>query len=114
MRKSKYDFFRYTLDIILFVFLTILYMQLKKVEDIQKSIRFNFRSDVTATVQISQLQKENQILKCKVIELEDKCEKALKIIDIILKRISFYEIHVNKDISSAEMTYERIIKNEIK
>ena len=43
-----------------------------------------------------------------------KREKALKIIDILLKRINFYEINVNMDISSAEMTYERIIKNEIK
>ena len=43
-----------------------------------------------------------------------KREKALKIIDILLKRINFYEINVNMDISSAEMTSERIIKNEIK
>ena len=43
-----------------------------------------------------------------------KREKALKIIDILLKRINFYEINVNMDISSAEMTTERIIKNEIK
>ena len=43
-----------------------------------------------------------------------KREKALKLIDILLKRINFYEINVNMDISSAEMTYERIIKNEIK
>ena len=43
-----------------------------------------------------------------------KREKALKIIDIILKSINFYEINVNMDISAAEMTYERIIKNEIK
>ena len=45
---------------------------------------------------------------------KDKREKALKIIDILLKRINFYEINVNMDISSAEMTSERIIKNEIK
>ena len=43
-----------------------------------------------------------------------KREKALKLIDILLKRINFYEINVNMDISSAEMTSERIIKNEIK
>ena len=43
-----------------------------------------------------------------------KREKALSLIDILLKRISFYEINVNTDISSAEMTSERIIKNEIK
>ena len=43
-----------------------------------------------------------------------KREKALKIIDILLKRINFYEINVNMDISSAQMTSERIIKNEIK
>ena len=43
-----------------------------------------------------------------------KREKALKLIDTLLKRINFYEINVNMDISSAEMTYERIIKNEIK
>ena len=43
-----------------------------------------------------------------------KREKALKLIDILLKRINFYEINVNMDISSAEMTYERVIKNEIK
>ena len=45
---------------------------------------------------------------------KSKREKALKIIDIILKRINFYEINVNTDISSASMTNERIIKNEIK
>ena len=43
-----------------------------------------------------------------------KREKALKLIDILLKSVSFYEINVNTDISSAEMTSERIIKNEIK
>ena len=45
---------------------------------------------------------------------KSKREKALKIIDILLKRINFYEINVNTDISSAQMTSERIIKNEIK
>ena len=45
---------------------------------------------------------------------KSKREKALKIIDILLKRVNFYEINVNMDISSASMTYERIIKNEIK
>ena len=45
---------------------------------------------------------------------KSKREKALTLIDILLKRISFYEINVNTDISSAVMTYERIIKNEIK
>ena len=45
---------------------------------------------------------------------KSKREKALKIIDILLKKLSFYEINVNMDISSASMTYERIIKNEIK
>ena len=43
-----------------------------------------------------------------------KREKALKIIDILLKSVNFYEINVNMDISAAEMTYERIIKNENK
>ena len=45
---------------------------------------------------------------------KDKREKALKIIDILLKSVNFYEINVNTDISSTSMTYERIIKNEIK
>ena len=44
---------------------------------------------------------------------KEKREKALKIVDIIFKRINFYEINVNKNIESAKMTYERIIKNEI-
>ena len=43
-----------------------------------------------------------------------KREKALSLIDILLKRISFYEINVNTDISSAQLTSERIIRNEIK
>ena len=43
-----------------------------------------------------------------------KREKALKIADKLLKDINFYEIYVNKDIESAKMTYERIIKDEIK
>ena len=45
---------------------------------------------------------------------KSKREKALKIIDILLKRLNFYEINVNKELDSASMTYERIIKNEIK
>ena len=45
---------------------------------------------------------------------KSKREKALKIVDILLKKLSFYEINVNTDISSASMTSERIIKNEIK
>ena len=45
---------------------------------------------------------------------KSKREKALKIADILLKRINFYEINVNKDIESAKMTYEEIIRNEIK
>ena len=43
-----------------------------------------------------------------------KREKALKVIDALLKKLSFYEINVNKDKEAALMTYERIIKNEIK
>ena len=45
---------------------------------------------------------------------KSKREKALKIADKLLKKINFYEINVNKDIESAKMTYEGIIKNEIK
>ena len=45
---------------------------------------------------------------------KSKREKALKIADILLKNINMFEIYVNKDISAAKMTYERIIKNEIK
>ena len=45
---------------------------------------------------------------------KSKREKALKIIDVLLKRLNFYEINVNKELDSASMTYERIIKNEIK
>ena len=43
-----------------------------------------------------------------------KRELALKVADAILKNINFYEINVTKDIESAKMTYEEIIKNEIK
>ena len=43
-----------------------------------------------------------------------KRELALKAADLILKNINFYEINVTKDIESAKMTYEEIIKNEIK
>ena len=45
---------------------------------------------------------------------KSKREKALKIIDVLLKRVNFYEINVNKEIEAASLTYERIIKNEIK
>ena len=31
-----------------------------------------------------------------------------------LKNVTFYEINVTKDVESAKMTYEEIIKNEIK
>ena len=43
-----------------------------------------------------------------------KREKALKAADMLLKNVNFYEINVTKDIESAKMTYEEIIKNEIK
>ena len=43
-----------------------------------------------------------------------KRELALKAADSILKNINFYDINVTKDIESAKMTYEEIIKNEIK
>lgn len=45
---------------------------------------------------------------------KSKREKALKLVDIIFKNLNFYEIGVNKDIESAKMTYEEIIKNETK
>ena len=45
---------------------------------------------------------------------KSKREKALKVADKLLKKINFYEINVNQDIESAKMTYEGIIKNEIK
>ena len=41
-------------------------------------------------------------------------EKALKIVDKLLRYVNFYEINVNQDIDAAKMTYERIIRNEIK
>ena len=44
---------------------------------------------------------------------KSKREKALKIADLLLKNINFYEINVTKDVESAKMTYEEIIKNEI-
>lgn len=43
-----------------------------------------------------------------------KREKALKVADMLLKNVNFYEINVTKDAESAKMTYEEIIKNEIK
>ena len=45
---------------------------------------------------------------------KSKRAKALKLIDILLKSVNFYEINVNTDISSAAMTYERIIQDETK
>ena len=45
---------------------------------------------------------------------KSKRERALNIADKLLKKINFYEINVNKDTESAKMTYEGIIKNEIK
>ena len=45
---------------------------------------------------------------------KDNREKALKLIDVLLSSVTFYEINVNMDISAAKMTYERIIKDEIK
>ena len=41
-------------------------------------------------------------------------EKALKIVDKLLRSVNFYEINVNTDNESAKMTYERIIKDETK
>ena len=45
---------------------------------------------------------------------KDLREKALKIADKLLRQVDFYEINVNQDNESAKMTYERIIKDEIK
>ncbi len=45
---------------------------------------------------------------------KDLREKALKIADKLLRKVNFYEINVNQDNESAKMTYERIIKDEIK
>ena len=45
---------------------------------------------------------------------KSKREKALKVADQLLKNVNFYEINVTKDVESAKMTYEEIIKNEIK
>ena len=45
---------------------------------------------------------------------KSKREKALIIADKLLKNVNFYEINVTKDIESAKITYEEIIKNEIK
>ena len=42
---------------------------------------------------------------------KDKREKALKLIDILLRNTNFYIINVNKDISAAQMTYKEIITN---
>ena len=44
---------------------------------------------------------------------KSKREKALIIADKLLKNVNFYEINVTKDIESAKMTYEEIIKNEV-
>ena len=43
-----------------------------------------------------------------------KREKALKLVDKLLKQTDFYEINVNMGEESAKMTYEEIIKDEIK
>lgn len=45
---------------------------------------------------------------------KSKREKALTLVDLILKSTDFYEINVNMNIESAKMTYERIIKDETK
>ena len=45
---------------------------------------------------------------------KSKREKALQVADLLLKKVDFYEINVNKDLESAKMTYEEIIKHEIK
>ena len=45
---------------------------------------------------------------------KSKREKALKLVDKLLKLTNFYEINVNTSEESAKMTYERIIKDEIK
>ena len=45
---------------------------------------------------------------------KSKREKALKLADRLLNNTDFYEINVNKDLESAKMTNEGIIKDEIK
>ena len=45
---------------------------------------------------------------------KSKREKALKLVDKLLKLTNFYEINVNTSEESAKMTKERIIKDETK
>ncbi len=45
---------------------------------------------------------------------KDKREKALKLVDKLLKQTNFYEINVNMGEESAKMTKERIIDDETK
>ncbi len=45
---------------------------------------------------------------------KDKREKALKLVDKLLKQTNFYEINVNMNEESAKMTKERIIDDETK
>ncbi len=45
---------------------------------------------------------------------KDKREKALKLVDKLLKEINIYEINVNMNEESAKMTKERIIDDETK
>ena len=81
-----------------------------------KAVLFLNRSNENMCRAIENLEEAYFKLICQIYlpRDKDKREKALKLIDILLKRINFYEINVNMDISAAEMTCERIIKNEIK
>ena len=45
---------------------------------------------------------------------KDKREKALKLVDRLLKEVNIYEINVNMNEESAKMTKERIIDDETK
>ena len=45
---------------------------------------------------------------------KSKLESTLKVADLLLKNINFYEINVTKELESAKMTYKEIIQNEIK
>ena len=81
-----------------------------------KAVLFLNRSETNTFKKIDN-KEENYIRLLSQIYLpkeKSKREKALKIVDKLLKKINFYEINVNKDIESAKMTYEGIIKNEIK
>ena len=79
-----------------------------------RGVIFLNRLDINVCKKMTNLEEVYFKLICQIYLPKEKVkrEKALKLVDILVRNNNFYEINVNMDISAAKMTTERIIKYE--